>query len=103
MKSFCYWTLLGFLFVGQLGCQDKSESVVPKSDSTNPATEDSTNDSVTANDSDANQSNEILIDVRTQQEWGSGHLEQAIHIPHDQIPNRIAEITTDKTAKLVLY
>ena len=48
-------------------------------------------------------SNEIWIDVRSQEEFDSGHLEEAILIPHDQIAARIAEITENKDAVIHLY
>lgn len=46
---------------------------------------------------------EIWVDVRTQEEWDSGHLEEAIHIPHEQIVARIEEITSNKDATIHLY
>lgn len=46
---------------------------------------------------------EIIIDVRSQEEWDSGHLENAILIPHTEIAEKIAGVTEDKSAKLVLY
>jgi phage shock protein E len=45
----------------------------------------------------------FVIDVRTQAEWDSGHVEQAIHIPHGEIANRINEVTSDKNAEIVVY
>ena len=45
----------------------------------------------------------FVIDVRRQDEWDSGHVEQATHIPHTEIAERIAEVTEDKAAKIVLY
>lgn len=45
----------------------------------------------------------ILIDVRTNAEYSSGHLKNAINIPHDQIQTKIMEIVKDKNAKIVLY
>ena len=54
------------------------------------------------NSIDANQP-EVLIDVRSDEEWQTGHLSKAKHIPFDQIGDRIAEITTDKDAKIVVY
>jgi phage shock protein E len=48
-------------------------------------------------------SQEFVIDVRSQKEWDSGHIEQAVHIPHTEIADRIAEVTDDKNAKIVLY
>jgi phage shock protein E len=46
---------------------------------------------------------EFVIDVRSQSEWDSGHVAQAIHIPHEEITDRIAEVTSDKNAKIVVY
>ncbi|MEL7435713.1 MAG: rhodanese-like domain-containing protein, partial [Chloroflexota bacterium] len=37
----------------------------------------------------------ILIDVRTAQEFNSGHIAGAINIPVDQIANRLSEIPAD--------
>lgn len=45
----------------------------------------------------------FVIDVRTQAEWDSGHVERAFHIPHGEIANRIDEVTSDKNAKIVVY
>lgn len=45
----------------------------------------------------------LIIDVRSQEEWDSGHLENAIHIPHTEIGERIAEHTDNKSAKIVLH
>lgn len=46
---------------------------------------------------------EIWIDVRTQQEWDTGHLKDAHLIPHEQIAARISEVTEDKDAVIHLY
>jgi len=46
---------------------------------------------------------EIWIDVRTQEEFDSGHLEEAFHIPHEQIAGRISELTNNKDATIHLY
>lgn len=54
--------------------------------------------STTADDADV-----IVIDVRSKEEWDTGHVEQAVHIPHTEIGDRIAEVTDDKDAKIVLY
>jgi phage shock protein E len=45
----------------------------------------------------------IVIDVRSKKEWDSGHVGQAIHIPHTEIAERISEVTNDKDAKIVVY
>jgi len=48
-----------------------------------------------------------LIDVRSQGEWDSGHVEGAKLIPHDQIEARIPEIEAmlggDKSKPVVVY
>lgn len=49
------------------------------------------------------QEKEIWIDVRTQEEFDSGHLAEAIHIPHEQIAERIAEVTENKDAAIHVY
>jgi len=45
----------------------------------------------------------FVIDVRSLPEWNSGHLEQATHIPHTEIGDRIGEVTTQKDAKIIVY
>jgi phage shock protein E len=44
-----------------------------------------------------------IIDVRTVQEYASGHLAASINIPHDQIGQKIARLTTDKSEPLLVY
>jgi phage shock protein E len=46
---------------------------------------------------------DIWIDVRTADEFNAGHLEDAIHIPYEEIAARISEVTTDKDATIRLY
>jgi len=53
--------------------------------------------------SNATTANAIWIDVRTADEFNSGHIEGAAHIPYEEIAVRISEITTDKNAILHLY
>ncbi len=45
----------------------------------------------------------LLIDVRTPEEFDSGHLKNAINIPYEQISNEITKYATDKSHKVVLY
>ena len=49
------------------------------------------------------QSGALIIDVRTPQEFESGHFSTAINIPHDQIERRIKELGDDKNKPIVLY
>ena len=43
------------------------------------------------------------IDVRSPDEYATGHVEGAVNIPHTEIVDRIAEVTEDKDKKLYLY
>lgn len=45
----------------------------------------------------------IIIDVRSKEEWDTGHVKQATNIPHTEIGDRIAEVTSDKDAKILVY
>ncbi len=43
------------------------------------------------------------IDVRTTEEFNSGHVKDAAHIPYEEIGQRIGEVTSDKDATIHLY
>lgn len=45
----------------------------------------------------------IWIDVRSAEEFNSGHLQDSINIPHDQIVERIKAVSPDKDAPINLY
>jgi phage shock protein E len=45
----------------------------------------------------------IVLDVRTPQEFAAGHVPGALNIPHDQLPNRIAELVGAKDKEIVVY
>lgn len=36
----------------------------------------------------------LVLDVRTQAEFDEGHIPGALHIPYDELPNRLAEVDT---------
>jgi molybdopterin/thiamine biosynthesis adenylyltransferase/rhodanese-related sulfurtransferase len=44
-----------------------------------------------------------VIDVREANEWASGHIAGAIHVPLADVPRRIAEVAPDTDARLLLY
>jgi len=46
---------------------------------------------------------DIWIDVRSDKEWNSGHLDGAVHIPHTEITEKIVSLTDDKNAPIKLY
>ena len=45
---------------------------------------------------DKEKSKASVIDVRRHDEWVSGHVRGAIHIPVDELPDRIDELPKDK-------
>jgi len=45
----------------------------------------------------------IIIDVRTQQEFGQGHIPNAVLLPNTEIEQRAAEILPYKDEKILLY
>lgn len=45
----------------------------------------------------------LLIDVRTAEEFASGHLPGAINIPHGEIVAGVAALQAEKSAPMVLY
>jgi phage shock protein E len=47
--------------------------------------------------------NTVLIDVRTKEEFKSGHLEKAINIPYTEIEEQIKSITKDNHKNIVVY
>lgn len=45
----------------------------------------------------------LVIDVRTPEEFQSGHLDGALNIPHSEIESRISEISSSKDKTVVVY
>ncbi len=45
----------------------------------------------------------LVIDVRTEAEWNSGHVEGAILIPYDAIGGKIAAVAKDKSRRIYVY
>lgn len=44
-----------------------------------------------------------VIDVRSATEYASGHIENALHIPHNAIAQKIAHVFPDKEAPIIVY
>lgn len=45
----------------------------------------------------------LLLDVRTADEYAAGHLPGAYNLPHDQIPQRLAELGEARDREVVVY
>lgn len=116
MRSF-YLALLFSLVVGCASDEDTGSSGQSNTDeNTEPAESDSleltsddsdgsgTSDGEVAADASAGEETKLfVIDVRTQEEWDAGHIEQAVHIPHTEIADRIGEVTEQKDAQILVY
>lgn len=48
-------------------------------------------------------SDTIILDVRTQDEYDSGHIEGALLIPNDQITEKAESVLTNKDATILVY
>jgi len=45
----------------------------------------------------------VLLDVRSAEEYASGHLKGAVNIPHDRILELIGTAASDKSTPIILY
>lgn len=46
---------------------------------------------------------DVVIDVRTPQEFRGGHIEGALNLPHDTIAQSIAKAKVNKDDRVILY
>jgi rhodanese-related sulfurtransferase len=44
-----------------------------------------------------------IIDVREKDEWESGHVPEALHLPVGSVQDQIASLVPDKSAKIRVY
>ncbi len=94
--------LFSFLILApQIGCQKSTE---PDAEADVPAISvDVVEEQTEPTDNTSAETGPVIIDVRSLEEWNSGHLGQAIHIPHDEIVAKIAEHVSDKSTPIVLH
>lgn len=45
----------------------------------------------------------IILDVRTRDEYSSGHIDTALNLPHDELERRLGEIPGSKSSEIVVY
>ncbi len=83
---------------------DTSQAATASADATSESAETPAEAATSAETTEVSEdSKPLVIDVRTQAEWDEGHLEVAIHIPLDQIADRIGEVAPDKDQKICLH
>jgi phage shock protein E len=51
----------------------------------------------------AQEKSKMIIDVRTQSEWDSGHIDKAVHLPLDSFASGIELLVKDKEQSVYLY
>ena len=87
-----------------LGCTGTTPPASSEASSSESKSEEATNmPAETASTSAEETPKEYVIDVRSQEEWDAGHLDQAIRITHTEITEKIADVTEDKSAKIILH
>lgn len=45
----------------------------------------------------------IILDVRTRDEYSSGHIDTALNLPHDELERRLGEIPGNKVSEIAVY
>ena len=45
----------------------------------------------------------LILDVRTPEEFSSGHVPNAVNIPHDALASRLTELDSDTARPVVVY
>ena len=47
--------------------------------------------------------NALILDVRTREEFASGHVPGAVNIPHTEVASRLGELGADQSRPIVVY
>jgi phage shock protein E len=45
----------------------------------------------------------VILDVRSEAEFEQGHIPGAVHIPHDELPGRVGELSASLSDAIVVY
>ena len=59
--------------------------------------------SLTPREAAALQQEVILLDVRTTLEWLMGHVKGAVHIPYDEVPEKVSAVIPDRSIPVITY
>jgi len=71
--------------------------------SCSPGTEKSSISQAELADRIGTRSAPLIIDVRTQAEFQSGHIPGAVNIPYDELPRRLGELGSQGEREVVVY
>lgn len=110
MKYFRLFSLLlvSVLLVSFGGCKAKEEAPLSTEAPTTKTTEmiNMTYEQISQNEAKRimdTESDYIIIDARTQEEFDEGHIENAILIPEYEIQEKAPELIPDKNALILVY
>lgn len=110
MKYFRLFSLLlaSVLLVSFGGCKAKEEAPLSTEASTTKTTEmiNMTYEQISQDEAKRimdTESDYIIIDARTQEEFDEGHIENAILIPEYEIQEKAPELIPDKNALILVY
>ena len=110
MKHFRLFSLLlaSVLLISFGGCKAKEEAPLNTEASTTKTTEmiNMTYEQISQDEAKRimdTESDYIIIDARTQEEFDEGHIENAILIPEYEIQEKAPELIPDKNALILVY
>ena len=104
LRKLLFLLLAGLAVCGVTSCGGESESI--SEPALEPAVTVTEYVSITAEEAKARMDNEtdyIIIDARTEEEFAEGHIEGAILIPEYEIADRAADELPDKDQLILVY
>ena len=96
--------LVLFLIAGATACREAT-AAPPSGQATTPTFTQTFHD-ITISEAQAiikEEENLVILDVRTEGEFNSSHIPDAIVIPVSELENRLAEVSTSNNAKILVY
>jgi rhodanese-related sulfurtransferase len=105
-KFFIVVILVIVIAVVFTGCKKKDTSPIPSTETISPTTQNSSYEQITpaqAKDIMDNNTDYIILDVRTTEEFNEGHIKDAILIPDYEISEKAEHILTDKEQLILVY
>ena len=86
--------LLPLALLAALGCSGEAAPPAPGAPAASPASPGSTDVAGLKAALDAGDA--VVVDVRTPDEWASGHVPGALHIPLDDLEGRLSELSAHR-------
>jgi rhodanese-related sulfurtransferase len=60
-----------------------------------------THPAIPTTDIDSIPAGSLILDVREDDEWAAGHIEDAVHIPMNEVPERLGELPADQAIAVI--